>query len=164
VKSPGSAANGRPAGSLCARTIKAGLAYFALAFGAGFVLGSIRVLFLVPRFGERVAELAEMPVMFVVIMVSARFIVRRFSLPGHAAPRLGAGFLALALLLAAEILLALAIQDRTLGEYVASRDPVSGVVYLAMLALFAVMPLVVGQAMSTADVNGRPKNPPDAPR
>lgn len=134
------------------------MTYFALAFGAGFVLGSIRVLFLVPRFGERVAELAEMPVMFVVIMVSARFIVRRFALPGHAAPRLGAGFLALALLLTAEILLAVALQDRTLGEYVASRDPVSGIVYLAMLVLFALMPLVLARA----DARAQPVNPPDA--
>jgi len=158
VKSPGAAADGQPVGSLCARTIKAGLAYFALAFGAGFVLGSIRVLFLVPRLGERVAELAEMPVMFVVILVSARFIVRRFALPGNAAPRLGAGFLALALLLTAEILLAVAIQDRTLGEYVASRDPVSGFVYMAMLVLFAVMPLVLARA----DARAQAINPPNA--
>jgi hypothetical protein len=158
VKSPDLAADDRPAGSLCSRTIKAGIAYFALAFGAGFVLGSIRVPFLVPRFGERVAELAEMPVMFVVILVSARFIVRRFSLPGNAAPRLGAGFLALALLLAAEVMLAVALQDRTLGEYVASRDPVSGFVYLAMLVLFAVMPLVFARA----DARAQAVKPPDA--
>ena len=158
MKSPGAAAEGQPAGSLCARTIKAGMTYFALAFGAGFVLGSIRVLFLVPRFGERVAELAEMPVMFVVILVSARFIVRRFALPGSVAPRLGAGLLALALLLAAEILLAVAIQDRTLGEYVASRDPVSGFVYLVMLVLFAVMPLVLARADARAEAS----KPPDA--
>ena len=56
--------------------------------------------------------------------------------------------LALGLLVAAEILLAVALQDRTLGEYVASRDPVSGMVYLAMLALFAAMPLVLARLSS----------------
>jgi len=152
VKSPGAAADDRFVSSLSSRTIKAGLAYFALVFGAGFVLGSIRVPFLVPRFGERVAELIEMPIMFVVILVSARFIVRRFSLPGNITVRLGAGFLALALLLAAEVLLAVALQDRTLGEYLASRDPVSGIVYLAMLALFAVMPLVLARVGSASHV------------
>lgn len=138
--------------SLSTRTIKAGIAYFALVFAAGFVMGSIRVPFLVPRLGERVAELIETPFMFVVVLVSARFITRRFALPANLLPRLGAGFLALGLLVAAEVLLAVALQDRTLGEYVASRDPLSGIVYLAMLALFAVMPLVLTRVGSAPHV------------
>jgi hypothetical protein len=137
---------------LATRTIKAGITYFALVFGAGFVLGMIRVPFLVPRLGERVAELVEMPFMFVAILLSARFIIRRFSLPANVLARLWAGFVALGLLVAAEVLLAVALQDRTLGEYVASRDPVSGSVYLAMLALFAVMPLVLARASSSCHV------------
>lgn len=139
-------------GNLPTRTIKAGITYFALVLGAGFALGMIRVPFLVPRLGERVAELIEMPFMFVAIVVSARFIIRRFSLPANVLARLGAGFLALGLLVAAEVLLAVSLQDRTLGEYVASRDPVSGIVYLAMLALFAVMPLVLARVTSAPHV------------
>jgi hypothetical protein len=54
---------------LTAQSIKAGLAYFALVFGAGFVLGVLRVSFLVPRFGERIAELGEMPLMLAVIVI-----------------------------------------------------------------------------------------------
>ena len=138
--------------NLPTRTIKAGITYFALVFGAGFVLGSIRVPFLVPRLGERAAELIEMPFMFVVVLVSARFITNRFSLPANVLARLGAGFLALGLLVAAEVLLAVALQDRTLGEYVAGRDPVSGMVYLAMLALFAVMPFVLARVKSASHV------------
>jgi len=135
---------------LPARTIKAGMTYFALVFGAGFVLGSIRVPLLVPRLGERAAELIEMPVMLIVVWLSARFIIQRFSLPADVLPRLGAGLLALGLLVTAEVLLAVTLQDRTLGEYVASRDPVSGIVYLAMLALFAVMPLVLARVSSAS--------------
>ena len=138
--------------NLATRTIKAGITYFALVFGAGYVLGMIRVPFLVPRLGERVAELVEMPFMFVAILLAARFIIRRFSLPANVLARLWAGFVALGLLVAAEVLLAVALQDRTLGEYVASRDPVSGSVYLAMLALFAVMPLVLARASSSCHV------------
>jgi len=123
----------------------AGVAYFALVFGAGFVLGSIRVPFLVPRLGERIAELIEMPFMLVVICASARFIIRRFVLPTATSVRLGVGLVALALLLVAELLLAVAIQSRSVGEYVASRDRVSGSVYLAMLVLLSVMPLILAR-------------------
>jgi hypothetical protein len=130
---------------LTAQSIKAGLAYFALVFGAGFVLGAVRVSFLVPRFGERISELSEMPLMFAVIVIAARFVMRRCSGPIPIAARLGIGLLALALLLAAELLLAVALQDRSLADYLASRDPVSGGVYLAMLAVFALMPAVIGQ-------------------
>jgi hypothetical protein len=127
------------------RVVKAGLSYFALVFGAGFILGSVRVPLLVPRLGERVAELIEMPFMLVVVLLSARFISRRFALPAATSVRLTVGLLALGLLLAAEFLLAAAIQDRSLGEYIASRDPVSGTAYLAMLVLFALMPLIIAR-------------------
>lgn len=149
-RSPG--ADDRLMSNVLTRTTKAGITYFALVFGAGFVLGSIRVPFLVPRLGERVAELIEMPFMFVVVLVAARFIIRRFALPANVLARLGTGLLALGLLVATEVLLAVALQDRTLGEYVVSRDPVSGIVYLAMLALFAVMPLVLTRVASASHV------------
>lgn len=131
-----------------ARILRAGTAYFAMVFGAGFFLGAIRVPFLAPRLGERTAELIEMPFMFLVIVMSARFITRRFNLPPGPVQRLGVGFLALMLLLAAEILLAVALQDRTIIEYLASRDPVSGSVYLAMLGIFALLPFAI--AMTTS--------------
>lgn len=133
--------------------IKAGLAYFALVFGAGFVLGGLRVSFLVPHLGERIAELSEMPLMFVVIVIAARFIMRRFAVPFSIAARLSIGFLALGLLLAAELLLAVFLQDRSLADYFASRDPVSGSVYLAMLLLFALMPALIGQTGKARDSN-----------
>jgi len=138
---------------LTTQSIKAGLAYFALVFGAGFVLGALRVTLLVPRFGERIAELSEMPLMFAVIVIAARFVMRRFAGHFSIVARLGTGFLALGLLLAAELLLAVVLQDRSLADYVASRDSVSGSVYLAMLVLFALMPAVMGQTRSTWDRN-----------
>jgi hypothetical protein len=49
--------------------LKAGGLYFALVFGAGFVLGTIRTLLVVPRVGTRRAELMEMPIMLLVTVV-----------------------------------------------------------------------------------------------
>lgn len=125
--------------------IKAGLTYFALVFGAGFLLGAIRVPFLVPHLGVRTAELIEMPLMFVAIVLAARFVVTRFALPPAAGARLAVGALALAVLLAAELLLAVILADRSLADYIASRDPVSGSVYLAMLVLYALMPAILAR-------------------
>ena len=138
---------------MTAPAIKAGLAYFALVFGAGFVLGALRVSLLVPRFGERISELAEMPLMLAVIVFAAMFVMKRFAVPLSIPARLGTGLLALALLLAAELLLAVVLQERSLADYIASRDPVSGSVYLAMLRLFALMPVLVARTAGAGDRN-----------
>ena len=122
------------------RVIKAGLAYFGLVFGTGFLLGIVRVPLLVPRLGVRVAELIEMPIMLVAIVLSARYVRRRLQLPSSISFNAGVGLIALALLLIAELSLVMALQSQSIAEYVASRDPVSGTVYLAMLVVFAAMP------------------------
>jgi hypothetical protein len=125
-------------------TLKAGALYFAVVFGAGFVLGPIRILWAVPRFGPRVAELMEMPIMLVVIVIAARWTVRRLAVPPAPAPRLVMGSIALALLLAAEVALVLGLRGLSVAEYVTSLDPVSGPVYAGALGALAVMPLLVG--------------------
>jgi hypothetical protein len=126
-------------------TLKAGALYFALVFGAGFVLGPIRILWLVPRFGTRIAELMETPLMFAVIIVAARWVVRRLALSSTSSKRLGVGIIALGLLLVAEFSLVLWLRGLTFRDYLASRDPVAGTVYIVMLGLFAIMPLLVAR-------------------
>jgi hypothetical protein len=126
-------------------TLKAGVLYFALVFGAGFVLGPIRILWLVPRFGTRTAELMETPLMLAVIIVAARWVTRRLALPSTSSRRLGVGFVALGLLLVAEFGVVLWLRGMTIREYLASRDPMAGTVYIVMLGLFAIMPLLVAR-------------------
>jgi hypothetical protein len=137
---------------------RAALSYVALVFGAGFLLGMIRVPLLVPRLGVRTAELLEMPVMLVVSVLAARFVVRRFALPPSAGVRLPVGVMALALLVAAELLMALALQDQSLVAYIGSRDPVSGGVYLAMLVLFAAMPVILSRVEAPAHPPGNDRH------
>jgi hypothetical protein len=121
------------------RILKAGALYFAIVFGTGFVLGPIRILWAVPRYGARVSELMESPIMFVVTIVAARWIVRRLALPSTPPSRLGMGCVALCLLLVAEFTLVLWLRGLSISEYLASRDPVSGTVYYIMLGVFAIM-------------------------
>jgi hypothetical protein len=114
--------------------------YFGIVFGVGFVLGSVRVPFLVPRVGERLAELAEMPLMFIAIFFAAGYIVRKNGAnvsPGGLAL---IGATALGFLVCAELVLAAVFAGRGVAEYIAGRDPVSGTVYLVMLVVFAAMP------------------------
>jgi len=127
------------------QVLKAGALYFVLVFGAGFVLGPIRILWVVPRVGERTAELMEAPIMLGVIVLAARWIGRRVAVPPTAPKLLGVGFVALGLLLVVEFTVVLWLRGLTIGEYFARRDPVAGTVYIMMLGVFAVMPLLVAR-------------------
>jgi hypothetical protein len=125
--------------------LKAGVIYFALVFGAGFVLGTVRTLWVVPRVGTRLAELMEAPIMLVVTIVAARWIVRHFAIPYALSVRLGMGGIGLSLLFVAEFGLVLGLRGISIREYLATRDPVSGTVYYLLLGLFALMPLLVAR-------------------
>lgn len=125
------------------RVLRASMLYFALVFGAGFVLGTLRVVLVVPILGVRTAELLEMPLMGMVILFAARFVHRRAAktlAPGEFIP---VGVIALLLMIGAELLLAYLLQHQTIPQYVASRDPVSGSVYVAMLLVFAALPAML---------------------
>lgn len=125
--------------------LKAGALYFDLVFGAGFVLGTIRILLIVPRLGMRTAELIEAPPMSVVTILAARWAARRLSLSPTPATRLGVGFIALGLLLIAEFGVVLWLRGLTIREYFADRDPVAGTMYFVMPGAFAIMPVLVAR-------------------
>ena len=121
-----------------------GAVYFALVFGVGFLLGTVRVLAIEPRVGERWAELAETPLMLIAIILAARFVVRRFP-AAHRASYLISGAVALSLLVLAELVVVLGIRGVSINQYFAERDPVAGSVYVLMLVVFAAMPLIVAR-------------------
>lgn len=120
--------------------LQAGAAYFALVFGTGFALGTIRTLWIVPRLGIRTAELMEAPFMLVAIKLAGGWIGRRSSLGKGSANQVAVGVFALALLLAAEIIMGIAVQGLSLIEVFTKHDPVSGSIYYALLGVFAAMP------------------------
>lgn len=125
------------------RVFSAALIYFGIVFGTGFILGPIRVLLLVPRVGERWAELLEAPVMLVAIVLVARWTSRKFELRGSSGKSLAVGLLALFFVLILELGLVLKLRGLTISEYWQTRDPISGTVYYVTLGLFALMPLVI---------------------
>ena len=72
-------------------SVKAGIAYFAIIFAAGFMLGTIRVLLLIPRIGETWAVLAELPVMMMLSWFVCGWLLRRFGVPRDWGNRLRMG-------------------------------------------------------------------------
>lgn len=84
----------------------------------------------------------QAPVMLPVTILAAAWVVRRFAVAPTWLQNTAVGLLGLALLLAAELWVALPLRGRTFARYVAGQDPVSGAVYLALLAVDAVMPLL----------------------
>lgn len=131
------------------QTLQAVALYFLLVFGAGFVLGIGRVLFLVPLLGERTAELLEMPVMLVIIVIAARWIVLRWLDPPGPASALVTGFSAMGLVLLADLIVGISLRGMSPADVFSHRDPVSGAAYYTSLLLFAIMPAIVARLRQT---------------
>jgi hypothetical protein len=115
-------------------------AYAVMVFGAGFVLGSIRVLVVVPRIGARAAELLELPLMIVASFLAAGWVNRQLAAGDPFARRLAVGAIALVVLLAAEAVTGVALRGLSLPDALVNPDPISGPLYYFSLALFAVLP------------------------
>lgn len=128
------------------RMLKVGGLYFAMVFAAGFILGSFRVMWLVPRLGTRVAELIEAPIMLLVSVVAARWLVRRFREFTASGYWLGVGLVGLGLMILVEFTVVLWLRGLSVAEYFANRDPVSSAVYFASLGVFAVLPLLLSRS------------------
>ena len=124
-------------------TLKAGVPYFALVFDAGFVLGTIRTLWVVQRLGVRTAERAEALIMVGISILAARWAVRLFGIPSPWPRRLAVGCIALGLMLLAEFAFILRIRGLAIRGYFETRDLISGAICFAALGAFAVIPLFV---------------------
>lgn len=122
--------------------------YFLLVFGAGFVLGTGRILLIVPLVGERVAELLEMPLMLAVIVAAARWVVRH-KLDGRQSSALSVGFVAIGFVLLTDLAVGIWLRGMSATEVFLNRDPVSGAAYYAALLFFAVMPAIIVRLRQT---------------
>lgn len=127
------------------QVLKLAVLYVAIVFSVGFVLGAIRVLFLVPPLGSRIAELLEMPFMLIAIVLAARWISHQAH-PTTASAQLGIGLIALALLLMAEVAVGVGLRGLSPAESLINPDPVSGTIYYIMLTVFALMPWLLARA------------------
>mgnify|MGYP000878042696 CR=1 FL=1 len=143
------------------RAILSGALYFAVVFAAGFALGTIRVLWLVPRIGVRAAELAETPLMIALSWLAARWIVGRLAQRPSGAERAIIGATGLALMLAIEFGVVRSLRGLTFAEALGGRDPAAFAVYLGALIVFAALPsLVRRDRPADAPISHRPSTSP----
>ena len=122
------------------RVLLSGTAYVAAVFAAGFVLGVLRTLVLVPLLGEMAAVLVELPVILAVAWLVCARILRRWPLSPAAA--VGMGAIAFLLLMGAEASLSTLLAGRSLAEHLALYAQLPHQVGLAGQLAFAVIPWI----------------------
>ncbi|WP_310497240.1 hypothetical protein [Sandarakinorhabdus sp.] len=120
----------------------AGLAYFTLVFGLGFVLGTVRRLWLVPRIGVTAAVMLELPVMLSASWLACGWTVRRFAVPPNPFARIVMGAAAFMLVMAGELALSVLVFGRTPAEHLAVLMRTDGLLGLGSQLLFAAFPLL----------------------
>lgn len=124
------------------RTLKAGAAYFAIVFAAGFVLGTARVLLVIPLIGELPATLLELPLMLAISWLVCGKLITRFQVPQTTPSRALMGAIAFTLLMLAEIIFSLTIFKRPVQDFTDELTSPHGMLGLAGQIAFALMPLI----------------------
>jgi len=122
--------------------IKAGLAYFGAVFVVGFMLGAVRVLLLVPRLGETVSVLLEVPVILAVSWRVSGWTTREFRVSSAVPRRLLMGVVAFALLMLAEMGVSVFAFGRSIEDHFAAYRSSLGVIGLIAQIAFAFIPLM----------------------
>jgi hypothetical protein len=138
------------------RIATAGGVYFLLLFAAGWILGPLRELALIPALGRIAGHALEAALMLALMIPAALWVIRRWKLASPGA-RLAAGLVALALLLACEALMWPLVRGRPLSEYAAHFLEPVGLISAALFLVFAAMPLLVGAFAA----RGTTKNAPE---
>jgi hypothetical protein len=127
------------------RALTATTFYFLALFALGFVLGTIRVLFVGPQIGDLGATLLEVPLMLTAAFFLCRWAVGRWQVSPALATRWAIMLWFLVLLLLFETLLGIALFGRTLAETWAGLATPAGLVGLTAQIIAALLPLLIGR-------------------
>lgn len=128
------------------RAVSAATVYFLALFALGFILGTIRVLFVVPRFGVLGATSLEVPFMLTAGFYGCRWVVRRWQVPPALSARGAMALWFLLLLALFETLVGVALFGRTLAGTWAGLATPAGLLGLTAQVVAALLPLFVGRA------------------
>src|SRR5215212_5117120 len=124
------------------RIISGAALYFVLVMIAGFALGTLRELVLVPALGRALGEPLEAPLMFAAIVASAWLATAWCRVPADLGARIAIGSLALALVLIAERALSPLVRGSA-EAWFDSFTPFTLALSVALWAAQALVPLLV---------------------
>jgi len=119
--------------------LRAAIAYWAVVFALGFVLGTLRTLWLAPAIGVTAATIVELPIMLAASWWAAGWAVRRFAILTRGAA-LALGGLAFGLLMGAELALARLLISQSLRDWLGGFAALHAQLGLAAQIGFALMP------------------------
>jgi hypothetical protein len=117
----------------------AAVTYWAIVFALGFVLGTVRVLWVIPMVGLMPATLLELPIILTASWFAAGWILRRFAIATRR-EALTLGLLAFAILMAAECALAGVLSGQTPAQWLAGLRQPHALLGLAGQVAFSLMP------------------------
>lgn len=120
---------------------RAGVQYGLVIFGIGFLLGTVRVLLVVPQLGEGAAVVAELPIMLAACWWAAGWTVRRHRFDGQN-QALAVGLIGLAVLLAGEFCVGVGLMELQPAEWMATFRKPTAQLGLAAQLFAAAMPLL----------------------
>lgn len=125
------------------RALIAGIVYALALFALGFMLGTVRLMFVAPRFGELAATLLELPVMLTAAFFACRYVIGRWQVGGPKANRTAMALSFLALLLSLEMLLGVTLVGRTVAEQWATLTTPAGLLGLTAQIIAALFAFVI---------------------
>jgi hypothetical protein len=120
--------------------LMAGVVYFMIVFGVGFLLGTFRVLVVIPAIGEISAVVAELPIILAISWLSCERLISRFDVVAKLGPRLAMGGLAFSLLMIAEVAVSVLVFGRTFTEHLESYWSTPGILGLVGQLAFGMFP------------------------
>ncbi|HSG23779.1 MAG TPA: hypothetical protein VLA64_12570 [Azonexus sp.] len=124
------------------RIASATIVYWAVVFALGFVLGTIRVTWVIPLVGPLAATIIELPIILAASWFAAGWLVRRFRIVS-AGKALAVGALAFAILMAAECALAVTLMGQSPAQWLTGLATPHALLGLAGQAVFALMPWLI---------------------
>lgn len=128
------------------RTLIAATFYFLVLFALGFVLGTIRVLFVAPKLGVLSATLLEVPLMLTAAFFVCQWAIRRWQLPPGLSGRGAMVLWFLVLLALFETLVGVALFGRTLAGTWAGLATPAGLIGLTAQIIAALLPMFIGRS------------------